>query len=237
MSEQPPAETPATVPTSPAPARLAAPGGAEEGARRLAPDLPMKRPSVRPAVLGFLLVLLLLGAGFNVAASVLTGAVTPATAEGIYLYNANGTREVSKYLGVNVTSPELFWLRPSATDYQPFEGAGNNGFYGPSSPALLAEVKAYAAELGLTNVSVPVDLVTPSASGLDPDVTPQAALVQVPRVANESGLNQSMLQQLVNAQIVQPTFSWLGTPYVNVVLLDLALLPELPHPPPPVGGG
>ncbi len=225
------------IPTSPVPARVPPVAPPDEGARRIAPEPPFRRPQLRAGIVAVLATMLLLGVGFNVVASLGVAGVSPGSAQGPFLKNPNGTLEVSRLLGVNITSPELFWLRPSATDYQPFLGAGDNGFYGPTDPALLNETAAYAAELGLTNVTVPVDLVTPSASGLGADVTPQAALVQIPRVANMSGLNQSVLLTLVNQEIVPPLFSWLGTPYVNVVLLDLALLPLLPHPPAPLPGG
>jgi len=226
----------APIPTRPVPARVPPVAPPDEGARRIAPEPPFRRPQLRAGLVAVFATMLLLGAGLNVVASLGVTGVSPGSAQGPFLKNPNGTLEVSRLLGVNVTSPELFWLRPTGTDYQPFAGAGGNGFYGPTDPALLNETASYAAELGLTNVTVPVDLLTPSASGLDPDVTPQAALVQIPRVANESGLRQSFLLSLVNREIVLPLYSWLGTPYVNVVLLDLALLPLLPHPPAPLSG-
>lgn len=173
----------------------------------------MRWPSGRAVVTSLVLLVLLTGAAYPFVFSEAAYVLTPTTATG-----GNIT------LGQNITDPALFWLRPSLIDYQPFTGAGSELPYGPVDPALLNETKAYIAEYGLTNVTVPLNLVSPSASGLDPDITPEAALIQIPRVAHFSNLTVAALMTLVNASIVQPTAGFIGPQYVDVISLDLTLL-------------
>jgi K+-transporting ATPase ATPase C chain len=179
----------------------------------LAADPPFRWPSARAVGTSLVLLILMTGAVYPYVFTAATYAITPSTATG-----ANIT------LGQNITDPALFWERPSLIDYQPFSGAGNEVPYGPVDPALLNETKAYIAQYGLENVTVPLNLVSPSASGLDPDITPEAALVQIPRVAHFSNLSQSALMTLVNASIKQPTAGFIGPQYVNVILLDKTLI-------------
>ena len=101
---------------------------------------------------------------------------------------------------------------------------------GPSDPALgalLNETLAYMKEYGnyTVNASLPIWLVTPSASDVDPDLTPEAVLVQVPRVSENTNLSIAFLTNLVNQHITNPVVPYVGVPYVDVLELDLALLP------------
>ncbi len=154
--------------------------------------------------------------------------VTPGTADGSLVHGPNGALVGSSLIAQNLSAPYLFWSRPSLTDYHTTLGVGT--VPGPSDPALrslLNETLSYMRLYGnlTVNATVPFDWVAPSASSLDPDLVPEAVLVQVPRVAAATNLTVAFLQGFVNAHIVNPLIPYLGVPYVNVLSLDLALLP------------
>jgi potassium-transporting ATPase KdpC subunit len=127
-------------------------------------------------------------------------------------------------IGQNITDPALFWLRPSLIDYAAFSGAGSEVPFGPTNPELVNQTEAYIQQYGLQNVSVPLSLVTPSESGLDPDIYPAAALIQIPRVAHFSNVSEANLTALVDRFILQPYVGIFGLQYVDVIQLDQALL-------------
>jgi K+-transporting ATPase ATPase C chain len=143
----------------------------------------------------------------------------------------------SALIGQNFTSDKYFHGRPSATTepdpkdpaktvpvpYAADNSAGSN--LGPTSKALAHRVKDEAAKLAADNPNTPIpsDLVTASASGLDPDITPAGALFQVPRVAKARGLAEDALRQLVQAHLAGRFFGIIGEPHVNVLQLNLAL--------------
>lgn len=134
----------------------------------------------------------------------------------------------SALVGQLFNEPRYFWPRPSATEPVPYDGrasAGSN--LGPSSPALAAAVRARvealrAADPG-NDALVPVDLVTASGSGLDPHVSPAAALYQVQRIARVRGLSPDRVRVLVEAHVERPFLRLFGAPRVNVLALNLAL--------------
>jgi len=134
----------------------------------------------------------------------------------------------SELLGQPFSDPRYFWSRPSATGPQPYNGASSSGSnLSPTNPALLDAIKARVqalrdADPGNT-APVPVDLVTASGSGLDPHISPAAALYQVPRVARARGVPEAGLRALVAAHTEGRTFGILGEPRVNVLALNLAL--------------
>jgi K+-transporting ATPase ATPase C chain len=179
----------------------------------LAADPPFRWPSGRAVATLLVLTVILLGAAYPLAFSLVAEVATPTTATG-----ANIT------LGQNITNPELFWMRPSLIDYAPFTGAGSEVPYGPTNSALYNETEMYIQEYGLENVSVPLNLVSPSESGLDPDITPESALVQIPRVAHFTNLTQGALLQLVNTSIVPPVGGFIGPAYIDVISLDQTLI-------------
>jgi K+-transporting ATPase ATPase C chain len=174
-----------------------------------------------------------------VALSVVTGVVYPAVVTAIgqaaFSHQANGSlieRDGkvigSAIIGQQFDAPGYFWGRLSATTPNPYN-AGNSGGsnLGPTNPALADEVKARIAalhELDPGNrAAVPVDLVTSSGSGLDPDISPAAAAYQVPRVAKERGMSVAEVEAIVARATSGRQFGLLGEPRVNVLKLNLAL--------------
>jgi K+-transporting ATPase ATPase C chain len=174
-----------------------------------------------------------------VVLSLLTGLVYPLATWGIaqlaFPHAANGSLiEVSgkavgsTLIGQPFDDPKYFWSRPSATSPQPYNGAASSGSnQGPRNPALADAVKDRIkalrdADPGNT-APVPADLVTASASGLDPDISLAAADYQVARVAKARGMPADAVRGLVDKYAQGRTFGILGEPRINVVSLNLAL--------------
>jgi potassium-transporting ATPase KdpC subunit len=171
--------------------------------------------------------------------TLLTGVIYPLLITGIaqliYPRQANGSLIVqngqvlgSDLIGQSFSDPKYFWGRLSATIPFPYNAAASGGSnLGPSNPALIAEVQACLQALKTADPGntepVPVDLVTSSASGLDPDISLAAALYQVPRVARARGLSEDQVRTLVDQYTEGRTLSVLGENRVNVLKLNLAL--------------
>ena len=187
---------------------------------------------VRAAVLFLVLSILVSGFAYPAVLTEVAHWVAPAAAGGSLLRYPDGTVAGSEWVAQNLTNasqPWLFWARPSLTDYNTTLGAATPP--GPSDPALRALLNETLAYMNLTGEftvkALPIWLVAPSGSSLDPDLVPQAVLVQIPRVANATNLSVPFLTDFVNAHITEPPLPFVGVPYINVLKLDLALLPIL----------
>ncbi|MFG1226157.1 K(+)-transporting ATPase subunit C [Xanthobacter wiegelii] len=192
--------------------------------------------TLRPAFVLVVLLTALTGLAYPLAMTGAAQLIFPAQANGS-LIEKNGTVVGSALIGQAFTSDRYFHGRPSATTGadpadasktvpQPYNAANSMGSnLGPTNPALFERVKGDMAALKGENpgAAVPVDLVTTSASGLDPDISPEAALFQVPRIAKARGVNEDVLHRLVAQTTQEPTFGLLGEPKVNVLALNLAL--------------
>ncbi|RTD92859.1 potassium-transporting ATPase subunit KdpC [Variovorax atrisoli] len=182
---------------------------------------------VRPALVLFVLLSALTGLIYPMAVTGVAKAAFPAQAAGSLIV-IDGTTVGSKLIGQNFSDPKHFWGRPSATAPQPYNASASGGSnQGPLNPALTDAVKTRvealrAADPGNT-APVPVDLVTASASGLDPDISPAAAQYQAARVARVRGMPLAQVQSLIDGNTQRPLLGILGEPRVNVLALNIAL--------------
>ena len=144
------------------------------------------------------------------------------------LVEENGTVQGSELIGQSFSDPKYFWGRLSATTPYPYDAAASSGSnIGPSNPALLDEVQVRINALKAAdpdnNAPIPVDLVTSSGSGLDPDISVAAADYQAARVARYRGVSEEQINELVNKYTEGRQLGILGEPRVNVLKLNLAL--------------
>lgn len=180
--------------------------------------------SFRPAIVMTLLFAVLLGLAYPLAMTGIGQAIFPSQANGS-LITRNGQVIGSVVAGQSFTSERYFHTRPSAAGkgYDGLASSGSN--LGPTSQALHDRVKGQVDAMKTTEPgkAIPADLVTASASGLDPDITPQAAFYQVDRVARVRGLETEAVRRLVAGSAEQPLFGFLGEPRVNVLELNRRL--------------
>ncbi|MBV9859714.1 MAG: K(+)-transporting ATPase subunit C [Alphaproteobacteria bacterium] len=191
---------------------------------------------IRPAIVMIVVMTVITGLAYPLGMTAIAELFFPHEAHGSLVEQA-GKIVGSELIGQNFADPKYFHGRPSATTepdpkdptktvaapYAADNSGGSNA--GPTAKALIDRVKEESEKLQAENPAtpVPVDLVTTSASGLDPDITPAGALFQVPRVAKARGLSQESVRQLVDAHIQGCLLGIIGEPHVNVLALNLAL--------------
>ncbi len=182
---------------------------------------------LRPALVLFVLLSLVTGIVYPFAVTGIAQGLFPRQSNGS-LVEREGKVVGSLLIGQSFSDPKYFWGRPSATSPMPNNGLASGGSnLGPLNPALVDAVKGRVAALRAAdpgNVApVPVDLVTASASGLDPDISRAAAAFQAARVARVRGLARERVDALIEAHASEQRFGFLGEPRVNVLALNLAL--------------
>ena len=191
---------------------------------------------LRPAIVVLVLLTLLTGLAYPLAMTGIAKIVFPYQAAGS-LIEKDGKIVGSALIGQDFTTDRYFHGRPSATlgpdpndpsksvaaPYNAANSMGSN--LGPTNKALIDRIAAGTAKLKQENPSaaVPIDLVTTSGSGLDPDITPQAAYFQVPRIAKARNLPENVLNDLIAGNTVERSLGLLGEPHINVLALNLAL--------------
>ncbi len=183
--------------------------------------------SVRPALSLLILMTVLCGLVYPLAITGVARFVFPVQAAGS-LIHVDGKLIGSELIGQRFVDPKYFWGRPSATTPQPYNAVASTGSnLGPLNPALIDQVKANAALLRGADPDnrqpIPVDLVTASASGLDPEISQAAASFQAARVAKARGLPVAKVQTLIATHSKGRVLGFLGEQRVNVLELNLAL--------------
>ncbi len=182
---------------------------------------------LRPALVSFVLLSIITGLLYPFAVTGVAQAIFPQQANGSLIMQ-DGKPIGSALIGQPFDDPKYFWGRLSATSPFPYNAAASSGSnLGPTNPALIDEVKTRVDALHAADPQntqpIPVDLVTSSGSGLDPNISVAAALYQVPRVARVRGLSEVQVRALVERYTEGRQFGVIGEPRVNVLELNLAL--------------
>jgi potassium-transporting ATPase KdpC subunit len=187
----------------------------------------MLKKQLRPTLVVFILFTIITGIVYPLVVTGIAQVAFPEKANGSFI-KKDGKIVGSELIGQPFSDPKYFWSRLSATGpYAYNAGASSGSNYGPLNPALFDAVKKRVQDLksadSLNTQPIPVDLVTSSASGLDPHISVAAALYQVPRVARLRGLSAPQVRSLVDQFTEGRQLGFLGEPRVNVLKLNLAL--------------
>jgi len=181
---------------------------------------------IKPAILMFIVFTVICGGIYPAVITGIAQAIFPKQANGSLITDKGGKTVGSILIGQPFSEEKYFWPRPSATPDYAYNPAGSSGSNsGPTNPAYLETVAGRVKNLRDAGLSgpIPADLVQASASGLDPHITPEAAKVQIARVAKSRGLNEEALTKLVAAHTEERQLGFLGVPRVNVLTLNLEL--------------
>lgn len=184
---------------------------------------------IRPAASILILFTIITGVIYPFAVTGVAQTIMPSQANGSMIMR-DGKPVGSALIGQPFAAPEYFWSRPSATSAKPYDAASSSGSnLGPTNPALVDAIKQRIGALRMDNTAsgnatpIPVDLVTSSASGLDPDISVAAAEYQITRVAAARKLPVERVRMLVSASKELPLLGFIGEAHVNVLKLNLAL--------------
>jgi K+-transporting ATPase ATPase C chain len=182
---------------------------------------------IRPAVSLLIVMTLVLGIGYPLVITGISKLAFPAEAAGSLIYK-DGKLIGSSLIGQSFSDPKYFWGRPSATSPQPYNGLASGGSnQGPLNPALLDQVKANAKALHAADPdnqnAIPVELVTASGSGLDPQISVAAALYQAARVSRVRHLPLAQIEEMIKAHQQARLFGFIGERRVDILALNLAL--------------
>jgi K+-transporting ATPase ATPase C chain len=181
----------------------------------------MKELRISLILLG--LMIALTGLAYPLAVTGIAQLIAPQSANGSLILDADGEPIGSELIAQNFTRPEYFHPRPSAVDYDARISGGTNA--APSSKKLIDKIKerSEAMRAGLGERQIPIDILTASASGLDPHISPEAAFIQAPRIAGLRNMAEGDLWTLIAAHVEGRTLGIFGEPRVNVLKLNRAL--------------
>ena len=181
---------------------------------------------IRSAIMLLVIFTVICGGIYPAVVTGVAHALFPKQAQGSFITDKSGKEIGSSLIGQPFSDAKYFWPRPSATSdfgYNPMASGGSNA--GPTNPDYLKTIGDRVKALRDSGVSgpIPADLVQASASGLDPHITPEAALLQVSRVAKARGVSEAMVMKAIARATEEHQLGFLGAPRVNVLLLNLAL--------------